>query len=189
MAYSVLVPLAEGFEEIEMIVPVDMFRRAGWNVVTASIGQVSLTATRQTHHLADSEWGEASQQEYDIVYLPGGQPGATHLLQFPPLLDYLQNHYQKGGWLAAICAAPLILIEAGIIDEKTPFTLHPAHRQDAKDYAWTEERVVVHQKLITGMAAGIAPELTFRIFNEITGNQELSESVNAGLHFPKGFIS
>ncbi|MDR1304712.1 MAG: DJ-1/PfpI family protein [Verrucomicrobiales bacterium] len=178
--FAILVPLADGFEEIEAIVPVDVWRRAGFAVTTAALAANPVTAARRTRHLADTALSAAMGREFDLIYLPGGQPGADALAADVDLLEKLRRHAAGGRWLAAICAAPLALRAAGLLRDKQ-FTCHPSVAADLTGSAApSAARVVVDGKLITGRAAGAAFELALTVVRLVGGAAAAAE-VNQGL--------
>ena len=181
--FSILAPLAEGFEEIEAIVPIDVWRRAGFEVTTAALTANPLTATRQTRHLADAPLAEVIDREFDLIYLPGGRPGADNLAANDALLKKLQQHAASQKWIAAICAAPLALNAAGLLRGKK-FTCHPSIVGELAELAPSNERIVIDSKLITAIAAGAAFELALTVV-KLAANSEMVNRVNQGLLFEK----
>ena len=115
---SVLVPLAPGCEELEAVTVVDLLRRAGIEVVTAGLDAQPVKASRGMTLLPDMTLEMALQQRFDMVVLPGGQPGADHLRDDPRVINLLQEMAASGGYTAAICAAPRVLAHAGLLDGK-----------------------------------------------------------------------
>jgi len=178
-AFSILVPLGEGFEEIEAIAPIDIWRRAGFHVTTATLSANPLTATRQTRHLADSTLDEVLNQDFDLIYLPGGRPGADNLAAHDQLLKKLQQQAAAQKWIAAICAAPLALNAAGLLNGKK-FTCHPTAVSDLKGVSPLNERIVIDGKLITGIAAGAAFELALTVIRLVSGAEAVTK-VNQSL--------
>lgn len=143
----VLVPLAPGFEEVEALTPVDVLRRAGCHVVTASVGVPNPVVGRnRIRVMADidleealAEWGD----DWDLVLLPGGGPGVENLERSELLLDLLRKRLEANRPVAAICAAPRLLSRAGV-ERALPITGHPACREDLKDHTdYRQEAVVV----------------------------------------------
>lgn len=174
----ILVPLAEDFEEIEAIVPIDVWRRAGYEVIVAGLQPSPLRATRKTRHVADVLLDEVLGDEYELIFLPGGLPGADHLAAHDALGERLKKQAADGKWIAAICAAPKVLDKQGLLAGRS-FTCHPGTREALQSPA-TDARVVVDGKLITGIAAGAAMELALTVVREISGEEKVRE-VNAGL--------
>jgi protein deglycase len=185
-AVRILVPLAEGFEEIEAIVPVDLFRRAGFEVTTAALAGNPVRASRGTVHVADAFLGEVLERDFTLIYLPGGLPGADHLAAHGPLLRRLQAQAQAGGWIAAICAAPKVLAAAGLLEGRR-FTIHPGSAQGVRPLVPQPARVVVDGKLVTGIGAGASFELALRLVERLAGPARVDE-INRGLLCPAALL-
>jgi 4-methyl-5(b-hydroxyethyl)-thiazole monophosphate biosynthesis len=173
----VLIPLAPGFEEIEAITVIDILRRAGIEVISAGTVPGPITASRQTKHLPDCLLADIVHDHFDMLILPGGQPGTTNLRQDPHLAALLRRVRP----IAAICAAPTILAAYGLLAGKT-VTSHPSVRDEIRKVAGTvsEERVVVDGDLITSQAAGTAMEFAFRLVEYLCGLAKVAE-VNQGV--------
>ena len=113
---SVLVPLAPGCEELEAITIIDLLVRAGVEVVSAGLVEGPIRASRGVVILPDTTLDEVLHLDFDMVVLPGGQPGADHLDRDPRIHTLLQKMSAAGKYTAAICAAPKILAHAGLLD-------------------------------------------------------------------------
>src|SRR3989344_1660378 len=128
---TVLVPLAQGVEELEAVTVIDLLRRAGIEVVTAGVDEAPVKASRGTVLLPDTTLERALARDYDMLVLPGGQPGATHLENDERLLALIRKMARANRYTAAICAAPKVLARAGVLEGKRatsfPGTLDPAH--------------------------------------------------------------
>ncbi|MDX2227236.1 MAG: DJ-1/PfpI family protein [Verrucomicrobiae bacterium] len=185
-----LVILAPGFEEMEGIIVIDVLRRAGAEVVVAGTVEGPIEASRKTRHLADvflGDLGPAAEiaAGYDLLYLPGGQPGTDHLRQDMRVLALVRAFDAAGKTIAAICAAPSVLAAAGVLSGKA-FTCHPT----AVELTLTSgadpglhragERVVVVENLITGLAAGSSLELAYVLVEKFWGLEKL-QAVNKGV--------
>ena len=179
MSLRVLVPLAEGFEEIEAIVPIDVFRRAGLEVLVAGLEKGSVMASRQTVHLPDAWLEDVLHESFDLIYLPGGQPGANHLAAHLGLRGKLREQVKAGQWLSAICAAPLALEKANLLVGHS-FVCHPGAAKEIASGVPRDATVVVDGKLITGRSAGAAMELALTVLRELMGAAKVRE-VNEGL--------
>jgi 4-methyl-5(b-hydroxyethyl)-thiazole monophosphate biosynthesis len=105
----VLVPLAPGCEELEAVTIIDLLRRAEFEVVTAALEPGPVTCSRGTVLVADAELDDVAEQAFDLVVLPGGQPGATHLERDGRIHGLLARQAACERWSAAICAAPAVL--------------------------------------------------------------------------------
>ncbi|MFM7749987.1 MAG: DJ-1/PfpI family protein, partial [Opitutaceae bacterium] len=122
---TVLVPLPEGFEELEAVAPIDLLRRAGAEVVIASLGHESMVIGRNgIRVIADTTLAAVEKQTFDCLLLPGG-PGVKHLRADRRVVDLVRRHSSEGRWIAAICAAPTVLKDAGLIPG-IRFTAHPS---------------------------------------------------------------
>ena len=114
-----LVPLAEGFEELEAVAIIDVLRRGGIKVVTASLApNLQVCSAHGVTLQADVPLEEALGGEYDAIVLPGGGPGTEHLAACEPLLERLRQQKAEGGLVCAICAAPTVLEKAGVIEDE-----------------------------------------------------------------------
>jgi 4-methyl-5(b-hydroxyethyl)-thiazole monophosphate biosynthesis len=138
---KVLVALAPGFEEIETITVVDILRRAGARVVLAATEEGPIEGSRGISVLPDTLIDQVDDNDFDLVVLPGGQPGTTNLQNNEAVKAIIQNMYRSHKQIAAICAAPTILHSAGIL-KNTVATSHPSVRDQLNDIDYSEERVV-----------------------------------------------
>jgi 4-methyl-5(b-hydroxyethyl)-thiazole monophosphate biosynthesis len=176
----VLVPLAPGFEEIEAITIIDILRRAGVTVTVAGTQPGPIVAARQTKHLPDCLLSEVRAEDFDMLILPGGQPGVTNLAGNPHLQKILADFRHQQRPIAAICAAPTILSAAGILRGRTA-TAHPSVRATLDAGQISADRVVVDGEIITSQAAGTAMEFAFRLVAILCGPGKVDE-VNQGVH-------
>jgi 4-methyl-5(b-hydroxyethyl)-thiazole monophosphate biosynthesis len=126
---KVLVPLAPGFEEIEAITVIDILRRAGVEVTVAGTQPGPIEASRQTKHIPDCTLADVRAEDFDMLVLPGGQPGATKLRNNARLQQIVETLRAKDRHLAAICAAPIILSAYGILKDRAA-TSHPTVRAE-----------------------------------------------------------
>jgi len=149
---TVLAILPEGFEEIEAITPIDLLRRAGAEVTIAALGTTPHVTGRCniTMH-ADTTLSEAGGKTYDLLFLPGG-PGVLNLRGDMRVRELVQQQAAAGRWLAAICAAPTVLYEAGLLEGRR----YTAHFSVAAQlpFILSHERVVVDGKIVTSRGAG-----------------------------------
>ncbi|MEY6432711.1 DJ-1 family glyoxalase III [Thioalkalicoccus limnaeus] len=175
----VLIPLAEGFEELEAVTLIDLLRRAAIEVVTAGMVAGPVTASRGTVLVPDTELAAVADQSFDMILLPGGLPGADHLDQDPRVRELLTRHRSMDRYTAAICAAPKVLANAGLLDGRAatwyPGALDPAaypsvrHRSDA---------VVVDGKLVTSRGPGTAMDFALTLIELLVGQDRRSEVEN-----------
>ena len=180
----VLVPLANGFEEMEAIIIIDVLRRADVEVVVAGLTPGPLLASRGTRHLADVDLDSVLHDSFDMIVLPGGAEGARALQADARIKQLLESAHSAGRYIGAICAAPNVLRSFGIIDASTPFTLHPgtADWTTGGDYR-PEERVVKYQHILTSVGPGSAFEFALQLVEELCGPAR-REAVAGPMHLP-----
>ena len=178
---KVLVPLAPGFEEIEAITVIDILRRAGVDVVVAGTQPGPIEASRKTKHLADCTLDDVRAEDFDMIVLPGGLPGATNLRNDARIQKFIQILQAKNRRIAAICAAPTVLAAYGVLKDRTA-TSHPSVRAEVATAAKkiSDERVVVDGPIITSQAAGTAMEFAFKLVEILCGPEKAAD-VNRGV--------
>ncbi|QPJ63303.1 MAG: DJ-1/PfpI family protein [Candidatus Nitronauta litoralis] len=179
MAKKVLIPLAPGFEEIETITVVDVLRRAGARVILGGTERGPIKGSRGILVMPDAPLEIQSPKDFDMIVLPGGQPGTTNLENNPGLIHFLKTMNQEQKHIAAICAAPLVLQKAGLIKNKN-ITSHPSVEKQLKVKGYLDERVVVDGNFTTSRAPGTAMEFALKLV-ELLYNPEMVEKVNAGM--------
>ena len=176
---KVLVPLAPGFEEIETITVVDILRRAGARVTLAGTEKGPIEGSRGVNILPDALITEIQQETFDLIVLPGGQPGTTNLQKNENVKTLLQEMHGAGKNIAAICAAPLALQSAGILKEKQ-ITSHPSVQNQLQNIQYSDDRVVVDGNIVTSRSPGTAMEFAFQLV-EILFGKERRDTVNQGV--------
>jgi 4-methyl-5(b-hydroxyethyl)-thiazole monophosphate biosynthesis len=178
---SVLVPLAQGCEELEAVTIIDLLVRAGVEVVTAGLEEGPVTASRGVVLLPQMTLEQALERDYDMVVLPGGMPGATNLENDMRLRELLRTMAANGKFTAAICAAPRVLASAGVLSGKRA-TSYPGHldKMDLPDVEYREEAVVQDGKVITSRGPGTAMDFTLHLVEQLVGREKRNE-VEAGL--------
>lgn len=164
---------------MEFTIPVDVLRRAGFNVTTAGLTPGTIKCSRGTRIQPDALIPDVLDAVYDIIILPGGLPGADHLGQHQDLMERVKLQIERGGWVAAICAAPKVLMPLGLLDGKK-FTLHPGSHADVDPLIPSSDRVVVDGRLITGIAAGASFEFALTIVHCLMGPEKINE-IHSGL--------
>lgn len=181
---SVLVPLAQGCEELEAVTVIDLLRRAGIDVVTASLDHEPVRASRGTVLIADKTLDEALQQNYDMIVLPGGLPGADHLDADPRIKELLNTMSATNKFTAAICAAPKVLASAGLLAGKRatgfPGVLEKLHLPETEI---VENPVVIDDKVVTSRGPGTAMDFALQLIELLSG-KESRNSVEAALQRP-----
>ena len=181
---NILVPLAQGCEELEAITIIDLLRRAGFNVITASLDDQPVTASRATVLIADTTMEAAMTQEFDMIVLPGGLPGADHLRDDARVQQKLQQMSAQDRYVAAICAAPKALASAGLLEGKK-VTSFPGALDgiSVQGMQYQETPVVIDGKLVTSRGPGTAMDFALTLI-ELLGGKEKRSSVETPLQRP-----
>jgi 4-methyl-5(b-hydroxyethyl)-thiazole monophosphate biosynthesis len=178
---KVLVPLAQGCEELEAVTIIDLLRRAKIDVTTAGLDKQTITASRGVKLVPDTDLDSALKQEYDMIVLPGGLPGADHLDNDPRIKSLLQKMAASQKYTTAICAAPKVLANAGVLEGKKA-TSYPGFLDDMDlpNTKLSKEAVVVDGKVITSRGPGTAMDFALILIETLLGKQKRDE-VEAGL--------
>jgi len=171
---SAVVFLATGFEEIEAVTVIDVLRRAGVRVWTAGLQPGLITGSHDITIRPDTTIEEVSPASVDMVVLPGGLPGTFHLRDDLRVRDFLREMHRAGKYTCAICAAPLVLMAAGIAAGRR-LTSHPVVRDDLRDADYREDRVVVDGELVTSRGAGTALEFSLELVRLLAGPDKAAE--------------
>lgn len=182
---SVLVPLADGFEEMEGMIIIDVLRRGGVHVTTAGLTDGTIVAARKTRHIPDMTLDEAWEASYDMVVLPGGGRGAELLGKDSRIATLLKKMDAEGKYIGAICAAPNVLRKSGIIHGEIPFTMFPDIVSEATGGEYTGGRLVQHGRIVTSVGPGSAFEFALHILEMLAG-QTIRKRVEEDLHLPDG---
>lgn len=169
----VLVPLVDGFEEIEAITSIDILRRAGIEVTTAGIGGSTATGSHAITVQPDVPFDKARLKEFDLILLPGG-PGTKKLGAAPGLQEMLKDHAARGKPLAAICAAPTILAEAGLLEARRA-TCYPSVESSMRGALLSHDPVVVDGSFITSRGAGTAVPFALAVVEMLLGKAKAEE--------------
>jgi 4-methyl-5(b-hydroxyethyl)-thiazole monophosphate biosynthesis len=175
MAKKVLVPIADGTEEIEAVCIIDTLRRAGAEVTVASVGELQITASRGTKLVADTRIAERAGGIYDCIALPGGMPGAEHLRDCPPLIAMLKQQKQSGRLYAAICASPAVALQPHGLLQKVKATCFPGFRDKLDPAYASDDRVVVDGHCVTSHGPGTAIEFALKLVELLFGVQKARE--------------
>ena len=177
----VLVPLAQGCEELEAITITDLLVRAGINVTTCGLDEQPVKASRGTTIIPDTSIDKIQQQSFDLIVLPGGLPGADHLRDHPLLQQLIKKQAADNKYLAAICAAPKALAEAGVLDGKKA-TSFPGvlAALDNTSITITENAVEIDGNIITSRGPGTAMDFTLTLI-ELLAGKDKREQVNQQL--------
>ena len=180
MSKKVYIFLADGFEDIEGLTVVDLMRRAGITITTVSIKNTKqITTSHGIPMLTDTTFHETDFSDADMLVLPGGQPGTTHLGAFEPLTGLVKNFYDNGGKIAAICAAPTVFAEIGLLHGKKA-TAYPACMEGLGDAVKSEENVVIDGNITTSRGLGTAVDFALSLISQLLGQEkadQIAESV------------
>lgn len=175
---KVLVPLAPGCEELEAVTVIDLLRRADIEVVTAGLEKTpqQVRARRGTVLVPDTTLDQALQQDFDMVVLPGGLPGADHLNADPRIRALLERMAKDEKYLAAICAAPKVLADAGLLKGRRatgfPGSLNQAQLAGVH---YQETAVVQDGHIITSRGPGTAMDFALTLIEVLAGNGKRDE--------------
>lgn len=175
--------LANGFEDIEAIAVIDILRRAGVNVQLVAVtadGTLQVTTSHNVRLLADVSIGDVAAKSFDLVYLPGGLPGATNLAASADVAALLRRTASEGGICSAICAAPVALDAAGMLDG-VDYTCYPGFQSNIKAGNYTGARIQRSGKIITGCGPGASLEMGFELLRALGLN-------NAASHLLDGML-
>ena len=181
---KVLVPLAEGFEELEAITITDLLTRARIEVVTAGLKPGPVKASRGTTVIPNTDLDSALEQEFDMIVLPGGQPGANNLQADQRILSAVKKMSDRGQIVAAICAAPKALAEAGVLDNRNA-TCFPGSI-DTKQFPSinvTGDSIVIDDNIVTSRGPGTAMDFALTLIERLAGTK-IRNDVEAGLQRP-----
>eukprot|EP00240_Pyramimonas_obovata_P016155 CAMPEP_0118923676 /NCGR_PEP_ID=MMETSP1169-20130426/2112_1 /TAXON_ID=36882 /ORGANISM="Pyramimonas obovata, Strain CCMP722" /LENGTH=288 /DNA_ID=CAMNT_0006864693 /DNA_START=191 /DNA_END=1057 /DNA_ORIENTATION=+ len=181
----VLVPIADGTEEIEAVTVIDVLRRAGAEVVVASVepGRKQVVCSRGVRIEADIEVNEVAGRgapTWDMIAIPGGMPGAEHISDHIKLHSVLQKHFQAGRPLGGICAAPAIVFEQKGFLEGYAATAHPAFVDELggslqEKTGYEKARVLVDQNIITSRGPGTSLEWALCLVEQLFGKEKAEE--------------
>lgn len=175
----VLIPLADGCEELEAVTVIDLLRRAGVNVTVAGLKSGIVKASRGVQIVPDATLDVALHEDYDMVVLPGGLPGATHLREDPRIIALLRKMAAAGRYTAAICAAPRVLAEAGVLQGKQA-TCYPGALDGLPGVSVSSAPVVRDGKVLTSRGPGTAMDFALELIETLAG-RETRRQVEAGL--------
>lgn len=180
MPKRIAVFLAPGFEEIEAVTVIDVLRRADFHVITAAVGTDDLFVTG-AHGLtvtADCLVNELNPSNLIMTVCPGGLPGATNLASSEETINVIRAVYADGGWAAAICAAPIALHAAGILDG-CKYTCYPSFEQKIGG-AYTGARVETGHKIVTACGPGASIEFALKLV-EVLGKEQTVSMLKQGM--------
>ena len=172
----VLVPLAQGCEELEAITITDLLTRAGMAVTTCGLDDRPVKASRGMTLLPDCSIDEVKDKSFDLIVLPGGLPGADHLRDNATLQQMLKKHAAEDHYVGAICAAPKALAAAGLLDGKTA-TAYPGVLEALNDPKITisGQAVEIDGKVVTSRGPGTAMDFALTLIERLAGSEKRDE--------------
>ena len=175
MRKTVLIVLADGFEEIDAITPIDVLRRAGLEVIVAGVGKREVTGAHEITVETDLMI-EQYQGNPDAIVLPGGMPGAENLQKSEALKDMLQKMKRSGKLIAAICASPaVVLAPNGILDGKKA-TCYPGFENElGPRVKFSTERVICDGTVITSRGPGTAMEFSLELVSRLISPEKAEQ--------------
>jgi protein deglycase len=184
MAKRVLVPIADGTEELEAVAIIDILRRAGAAVTAASVDGGIIRASKGLRLCADSLIKDVTDHDFDLIALPGGMPGSERLRDAPALIAMLERQQREGRLFGAICAAPAVTLHPHHLLDGRSFTCHPDFSHIAAGKGFSDEPVVVDGNLVTSRGAGTAVLFALTLVGKLFNNEELRREVERGMAIP-----
>ncbi|WP_198304613.1 DJ-1 family glyoxalase III [Arcobacter vandammei] len=176
---KILVPVANGFEEIEAISIIDICRRAGIEVVSAGVEDKVLTGSHGIKIEMDKKITEVSSDDFNLIALPGGLPNAFTLAENSDVQRLLKEFKAKNKKIGAICAAPYALHTADVLSEN--YTCYPSFEEKIKDDGYfSNQNVVIDENVITSRGPATAMEFALEIVKVLKG-EEVYQAVKSGL--------
>ena len=161
---------ANGMEEIEALCPLDLMRRAGLSVTTVGVGGKSITGSHNITVLADISDEEYCDENPDMIFLPGGMPGTLNLAASPVVSNAIQRAYKSNAYIAAICAAPSILGDLGLLNGKKAIC-YPGFEDRLIGAEISDKPVVLDGKILTAAGMGVALEMGLSIVEIFCGKE------------------
>jgi 4-methyl-5(b-hydroxyethyl)-thiazole monophosphate biosynthesis len=176
---NVLLLLADGFEEIEAITPIDILRRAGVNVTVAALKGKEVVGAHSIVVSADIDLKSVINNNFDMVILPGGGGGTANLAASEDVLNLLARYEKEGRYIAAICAAPTVLAKAGVAKE-TPLTSYPSVESTFDPKFYSTDKVVSSGKFITSRSPGTTMDFSIELVRILAG-EEMAKKLKSDL--------
>lgn len=175
MTKKILVPIADGIEMIEALSIVDVFRRAGATVDMASVNGLVITSSHNVKIQADKLIDECRQENYDLVAVPGGIPGAENLKNSATLIDILKRQNEADKLYGAICASPAVVLKPHGLLEGKKATCHPLFIANLSHEQASEQKVVFDRNCVTSRGAGTAVDFALELVGILMGEEKKRE--------------
>lgn len=182
MQKKAVIILAEGFEEIEAVTPIDILRRSGVEVIVAGLFEHIVKGSRNIMIQTDCLIEDIPDQ-FDMLILPGGSKGAENLARSEEVINLITRQNEEKKWIASICAAPAVVLNpTGILANKK-ITCFPDYKEDLNpDVTYVKEGVVVDGNIITSQGAGTAMEFSLKL-SEILAGKSIAEKVGKAIQY------
>lgn len=182
---KVYIFLANGFEELEFITVIDIFRRANIDIESVSIGETNIVkGAHNIEIIADIMLKDLDRKNIKSIILPGGMPGAQNLSECQDLIGLISDNYNNNNIIAAICAAPGLVLSKVNLPESTKITTYPGFEEHIASLDVMSDGVVIDNNLITAKGPAFATDFAFAILSKLISNDEIS-SIKKGMLFQK----
>lgn len=182
MSKRALIAVADGVEDLECVTLIDVLRRAEVEVVVASVeGRRMVTCARGTRLTADAMLVDVLAQDFDLIVLPGGMPGAQRLAEHEPLAERMRQQAKAGQLFAAICAAPAVALQQYGVLKQRRMTCYPAFSDRLSGCSFVDQPVVVDGNCITSQGPGTALEFALTLVEQLAGKAVRREVAQAML--------
>ena len=168
---EVLVPLVDGFEEIEAITIIDVLRRSGINVTTVGMPSTMIKGAHGLQVMADKKFDIVNPRDFDSIVLPGG-PGHQVMLKSEKIVNAVADFDSRGKVIGAICAAPTVLVKAGVLSDKKA-TIYPGMEKEIPRPR--ADKVVVDGNIVTSQAPGTAMEFSLKLVEILVGRDKAAQ--------------
>ena len=176
---KVLLLMADGTEEMEAVIVIDTLRRAKWAVTVAGLKEGPVTAARGVRLLPDTVLDKVDAGAFDILVVPGGARGVEHMTKDARVLETIRVFHKAGKMIAAVCAGPLVLQAAGILDGRT-VTSHPDVGARITKATRIDQDVVIDGHIVTSQGAGTSLKFALAIVSKVAG-KKLADAVAKGM--------
>jgi 4-methyl-5(b-hydroxyethyl)-thiazole monophosphate biosynthesis len=181
MSKRALITVADGVEDLEVVTLIDVLRRADIEVLVASIEtRRMVSCAHGTRLTADAMLLDVLAQDFDLIVLPGGMPGAQRLADYQPLAERVREQAAAGKLFAAICAAPALALQAYGVLKQRRMTCYPAFSEQLSGCTFVDQPVVVDGNCITSQGPGTALEFALTLVEQLAG-KAVRSSVAAGM--------